>query len=220
MRTLLVTMLVVGMMAIGLMVPSMRPVSAADGYCFCTVSLDYIKPGVSLQTEDSYWQSGCVKVATDDCEVVRTSVSHEYETCVGPALSQVACQDQKKIFDTNYAKRLQDAKQGGLTAGTSKFIPDCALQDELTAECKDIGIFVILGINVANYLFSIIGALALLMFIYGGFILILSQGSAEQVQKGKDAMVAAIIGLVVAFSGYALIQFAGQAIGLSAGFGL
>lgn len=100
----------------------------------------------------------------------------------------------------------------------SKFIPDCALKnpgpgvDE--GECRSISIFVILLIKVANYLFSIVGALALLFFIYGGFTLILSRGAPENVKKGKEIMVAAVIGLIIVFGAYMLVRFLGTAVGL------
>ena len=101
----------------------------------------------------------------------------------------------------------------------SKFIPDCALKnptgnapDEM--ECRSISIFVILLLHFTNYLFGIVGALALLFFIYGGFTLILSRGATEQVKKGKDILVAAIVGLVIVFGAYMLVSFLGTAVGL------
>lgn len=101
----------------------------------------------------------------------------------------------------------------------SNFIPQCALDNPTgTAtderECRSISIFVILLLHFSNYLFGIIGALALLFFIYGGFTLILSRGATEQVKKGKDILVAAIVGLVIVFSAYMLVSFLGKAVGL------
>ena len=69
-------------------------------------------------------------------------------------------------------------------------------------------------LQVANYLFSIVGALALLFFIYGGFTLILSRGNAEQTSKGIGIISAAVIGLVIVFGAYMLVRFLGTAIGL------
>lgn len=54
---------------------------------------------------------------------------------------------------------------------------------------------------------GIVGSLALLMFIYGGFIWMTSAGSPEKVTKGKGIMVWAAIGLAVIFSSYALVKF-------------
>lgn len=117
--------------------------------------------------------------------------------------------------------------QGG-EATVSRFIPNCALDTEkyplgsksTEGDCRSVSVFVTLLINIANYLFSIVGALALLFFIYGGFTLILSRGATEQVKKGKDIMVAAVIGLIIVFGAYMLVRFLGTAIGLKGGYTL
>ena len=54
---------------------------------------------------------------------------------------------------------------------------------------------------------GIVGSLALLMFIYGGFTWMTSAGSPDKVTKGKGIMVWAAIGLAVIFSSYALVKF-------------
>ena len=101
----------------------------------------------------------------------------------------------------------------------SAFIPQCLLDNPTgdprdEKECRSISIFIILLLNFSNYLFGIVGALALLFFIYGGFTLILSRGSQDQVKKGKDILVAAIVGLIIVFGAYMLVQFLGTAVGL------
>ncbi|MDA3839503.1 MAG: pilin [Patescibacteria group bacterium] len=53
---------------------------------------------------------------------------------------------------------------------------------------------------------GISGSLALLMFVYGGFVWMLSGGNSEKVTKGKNTLVWAAIGLVVIFSSYALVN--------------
>lgn len=54
---------------------------------------------------------------------------------------------------------------------------------------------------------GVVGSLALVMFIYGGFTWMLSGGSPEKVKKGKDILIWATFGLVVIFMSYALVQF-------------
>ncbi|MCK5510829.1 hypothetical protein KAI65_04810 [Candidatus Parcubacteria bacterium] len=44
-------------------------------------------------------------------------------------------------------------------------------------------------------------------FIYGGFVWMMAAGSNEKVQKGKDILVWATLGLVVIFSAYAVVKF-------------
>lgn len=111
----------------------------------------------------------------------------------------------------------------GETVG--KFIPKCLIDpptgipaDE--KECRSISIFVILLLNIANYLFTIVGALALLFFIYGGFTLILSRGNSEQTSKGIEIITAAFIGLVVVFGAYMLVRFLGEALDLKEAYRL
>lgn len=67
--------------------------------------------------------------------------------------------------------------------------------------------------QVINSLFGIVGSLALVMFIYGGFLWMTSAGSSEQVKKGKDIFIWAVVGLVVVFSAYSIVRFVIQGIG-------
>lgn len=61
--------------------------------------------------------------------------------------------------------------------------------------------------RVIKAILSIVGSLALVMFIYGGFTWMLAAGSSEKVKKGKDIIVWAAIGLIIIFSSYALVRF-------------
>lgn len=112
----------------------------------------------------------------------------------------------------------------GQVLAQSKLIPQCALNNpvaghpEAEGECRSISIFVILLLQGTSYLFTIVGALALLFFIYGGFTLILSRGSTDQVKKGKDILVASIVGLIIVFGAYTLVRFLGTAVGLKGGY--
>ena len=97
----------------------------------------------------------------------------------------------------------------------SKIVQECGNQTTPAGGCRDVGIFVQLAIAVGKYIFTIIGALALLFFIYGGFTLILSQGNSEKVKKGMGIMAAAFVGLVIVFGAYFLVQFLSSAVGVA-----
>ena len=71
----------------------------------------------------------------------------------------------------------------------------------------DLNSFVGLGVNVATFILGIVGALTLLMFVYGGFTWILSGGSSDKVKKGKDIIIGSVIGLLIVFSSYMIIQY-------------
>ena len=53
---------------------------------------------------------------------------------------------------------------------------------------------------------SFIGVVALLFIVYGGYLILTSQGSPEQLSKGKSYITYAIIGMLLADGGYAFYQ--------------
>jgi len=61
--------------------------------------------------------------------------------------------------------------------------------------------------KIINAVLGIVGSLALLMFIYGGFIWMTARGNNEAIKKGKDVLVWAIIGMIVIFASYAAVSF-------------
>jgi hypothetical protein len=66
--------------------------------------------------------------------------------------------------------------------------------------------------NIMSTAIGIIGALALLIFIYGGMIWLTSGGVPAKISAGKDAMKWAAIGLVIVFTSYALVSFVFKAL--------
>lgn len=105
----------------------------------------------------------------------------------------------------------------------SKLITDCgqlSWEEAVKAGCGDVTVFISLALQIVKYLFGIIGSVALLFFVYGGFVFILSQGNAEQVSHGKAILTAAVLGIVIAFSGYALIRFMGDVVGIKSEYRL
>lgn len=61
--------------------------------------------------------------------------------------------------------------------------------------------------NVLRAALGIVGAVALLMFVYGGFLWLTSGGSTDRVKRGKDVMVWAAIGLAIVFASATLVSF-------------
>ena len=94
------------------------------------------------------------------------------------------------------SKRLGDS-------GLAAYIPDCTDH----SNCSDVSIFVETAIGFGRYIFGIIGALALVMFVYGGFVWITSRGSSDKVKKGMEIFGAALIGLIISFSAYILVDY-------------
>lgn len=73
--------------------------------------------------------------------------------------------------------------------------------------CRNISDLVKFLIIYGNFAIGGVGAIALLMFIYGGFVMLTAAGAAEKVQKGKQAIVAAVIGIIIVFSAQLLVKF-------------
>jgi glucose uptake protein GlcU len=53
---------------------------------------------------------------------------------------------------------------------------------------------------------SFIGVVALLFIVYGGFLVLTSQGNQDQLRRGKAYITYSIVGVVLAIAGYALYQ--------------
>ena len=93
-------------------------------------------------------------------------------------------------------------------------LPPCAFD----GSCRDVNKLLELFINFGQLMLGIIGSFALVFFVYGGFMMILSMGNAERVKKGRDILVAAVVGIIIAFSAYALIDFVLDALQVSSSF--
>jgi hypothetical protein len=103
---------------------------------------------------------------------------------------------------------------------SNKLFYPFVFEKQVTDDCEDVSVFIKLAIDIAVVVFTIIGSLALAVFIYGGFTLILSEGSPEKVKKGTGAMMAAIIGLAIVFGAYLLVTVLSSAIGIEDKFNL
>lgn len=61
--------------------------------------------------------------------------------------------------------------------------------------------------QVANIMLAVIGAVAVIMLIVGGFRYVVSGGDSSSVETAKNTILYAIVGLVVAFLAYAAVNF-------------
>ena len=67
--------------------------------------------------------------------------------------------------------------------------------------------FVTLAVRVAEFIWAISGSLALLAFVYGGVLFLISAGSSDKVTKARQAITGAVIGLAIVFGSYAIVFF-------------
>jgi len=73
---------------------------------------------------------------------------------------------------------------------------------------------VMILVRASSWILGIVGSLALLMFIYGGFMFLISAGSSEKIGKAKTILIAAVIGLAIVFGSYLIIKFFLQTLGI------
>lgn len=61
--------------------------------------------------------------------------------------------------------------------------------------------------NIISILIYVVGIASVIVIIIGGIMYVVSAGNPDSVKKAKDAILYAVIGLVVAFSAFAIVNF-------------
>lgn len=130
---------------------------------------------------------------------------------------------KKKIFSLiiitlflGLALTFQVSAQGMLPEATGS--SDCSKDGTMSpTDCGDYAIsdFLALAINISKFVFGIIGSLTLLMFVYGGVMFLISAGSADKVGQAKKIITAAVVGLLIVFGSWLIINFVFKAMGLN-----
>lgn len=87
--------------------------------------------------------------------------------------------------------------------GQSSEICTSATKDNATSMVK----------NILNVLFVVIGILAVIMIVVGGFRYVISAGNSAQVTAAKNTILYAVVGLVVALLAYAIVNFVIKSVG-------
>jgi len=62
-------------------------------------------------------------------------------------------------------------------------------------------------VKVINVLLTFLGIIAVVLFIWAGFLMMTSAGNDEAVEKGKKTMIWAAIGIIVILFAYVLVNF-------------
>jgi len=88
---------------------------------------------------------------------------------------------------------------------SAALIPECAKSGN--PETGGICCALLMVINFSRMILGIVGSVALLMFIIGGFMWITSAGSSERVNKGKSLMTNTIIGIVIVAVAWFAVNF-------------
>lgn len=94
--------------------------------------------------------------------------------------------------------------QGGVSAMSLEEGAEAARCDTCPAELfGDTGVFR----QVTNTILYFVGIIAVIMLIWGGIRYVVSGGDAKKVTDAKNTILYAIIGLVISFLAYAIVQF-------------
>lgn len=88
------------------------------------------------------------------------------------------------------------------TAQAQSFLPAC-VSEGYCSLCD----IMQLAINFGKFLLGIVGSLALLMFVYGGFMWLTSGGEASRIEAGKKILVNSVIGVGITFFAWVVVAF-------------
>lgn len=61
--------------------------------------------------------------------------------------------------------------------------------------------------HITNTVLYVVGAVSVLMLIWGGFRYIISGGDSKKITDAKNTILYAILGLIIAFFAYAIVNF-------------
>lgn len=153
-------------------------------------------PCVEKQADCESLTVGELTLVPKDCNEIAKVKGEAVAVC------EAACKanSTKKTLCTSLSVRVPDKCAAG--GGT---ITEGKKTTRLTNPLGTESIPELVG-NIINALLGFIGAVALLMFVYGGLLWLTSGGSADKVNKGKQVMAWAAIGLVIIFSSYGLVR--------------
>jgi hypothetical protein len=96
------------------------------------------------------------------------------------------------------------------------FLPSLSLAATLANPLGESDLRLIIG-NLIQSLLGLVGVIALVMFVWGGMQWMLSMGDSKKVEKGKQTLIYAFMGLVVIFTAYTLVSTLIKAITSQAG---
>ena len=66
---------------------------------------------------------------------------------------------------------------------------------------------VVIVAGIINWILGLLGLVAVVLIIYGGFIWMFSRGNEEDIKKAKDIIVGAVIGLFIILASYGIASY-------------
>ncbi|USN53416.1 MAG: hypothetical protein H6760_04655 [Candidatus Nomurabacteria bacterium] len=68
------------------------------------------------------------------------------------------------------------------------------------------GNLICLFVNLMRLILAGLGVFGMVMFIWGGFLMLTSAGNADRIQKGKETLVWSILGILVILGSWILLK--------------
>lgn len=112
-------------------------------------------------------------------------------------------QNARAISDApEIVQNLLASSDSPVDGGTSFSLPDASSLNQFQTDSAQglIGLFI-------RAIMSIVGSLALVMYIYAGFLWMSSRGEAEKIGKAGQIFLWTTLGLVALFASYAAVSF-------------
>ena len=122
-------------------------------------------------------------------------------------LSGMGCNDTNKDGTITFDECLNKGKSGTVTSFTD-FKGDLTPPDPKgyapgLTQAQDARTFVL---NVTNFALGFLGLIAILIVIYGGFMVLTAASKPEEAGKGKKAIQFAAVGLLIVMSSFAIVN--------------
>lgn len=119
-------------------------------------------------------------------------------------------------FASLQAAGAQGAKQAACEGSGGEWAPNSSTADPTDGTCTTPGQTRTVTSTikqVANILIFVIGAVSVLMVIIGGLRYTLAQGDQNAISAAKNTILYAIVGIVLSFAAFALVNFVTTALG-------
>jgi len=68
--------------------------------------------------------------------------------------------------------------------------------------------------SLLPYIFSLVGFLLFILLVIGGYEILVSQGDSKSLERGKNRLTFAIIGFLIFFSAYFIVQIVARILGI------
>lgn len=153
-----------------------------------------------LLSTDSAQAAACATPNTCVSDLSCTGANVMIGDCA--SASQVCCKPSTSGTPTGTS----GVSCSGSTVGGVCFPTGTGLAGEATGSLTIAGLFV----NILQWLLAIFGVLAIIMFVVMGYKYLFAGVDEEQAEQAKAGVTYAVIGIIIALSGYIIVSFLGE----------